>query len=174
MKRLFIVLVVLAALAAPLAAQARLVPRPKLAPAASYVAQRPVKVMCETSQREWRRYTRRGTLAFFNPRTPNRVYLSPYICTRLLWILAGRSVDGFEYVLAIHALVHEGVHALGVRDEGETDCQALTLGADVAQRFFGLAAEEVAFFEEVARQIHDDAPPPYNVACAAPPPPATA
>ena len=165
MKRLLLVLVVLSALAAPLAAQARLVPRPQLAPAASYVAQRPITVMCETTQREWRRYTRRGTLAFFNPRTPNRVYLSPYICTQLLLIVRGVEVDQFDYVLAIHALVHEGVHALGVRDEGETDCRALALNADVAVRFFGLVGEEVPFFQELARQIHDEAPPPYNVAC---------
>ena len=169
MKRLLVVLVLLAALAAPLVAQARLVPRPELAPAASYVAQRPITVMCETAQREWRRYTRRGTLAFFNPRTPNRVYLSPYICTQLLRIVRGNEVEEFDYVLSIHALVHEGIHALGVRDEGETDCRALTLGADVAQRFFGLLPEEVPFFQQLAQEIHDTAPPPYNVACAATP-----
>lgn len=108
----------------------------KLEPAASFVAGKPVKVWCATSQYDWLQYGAKGGEQGLTTPGSSEVKIAPDVCRYLR--AAKVNPDGFGASLLV--LVHESIHARGERDEGITDCSAVHEMPRVAVRFFRVKA----------------------------------
>ena len=132
-------------------------PLPTLDAVASAVAGKPVSVWCETRWADWIHVgdSIQDDWSFVNgftvPSDPT-IYLNPAICETLHAVLGREDVGLYHASLAIHVLVHEGVHQRGSSDEGVTDCTALSLFKDVAIRWFGFTATEDEAYTTTARR----------------------
>lgn len=148
-----LVAVVLAglALAASPAAVAANQPHPTLDLIASEVGGPGKTVWCENDDAAWQAAPHwqpglAGYVVFWSGDqgqswTPESVaYLSPAVCLTLHAGLGGgyQAIPVGQLGRAILVLVHESVHLSGIRDEGETDCEALRWVEAVAVRHFGV------------------------------------
>lgn len=104
----------------------------KLEPAASFVAGKPVKVWCATSQYQWQQYG--GDSEEYGLTRPGsgEVKLAPDVCR----YLKAKVVTPSGFGASLLVLTHEAIHARGEPDEGVTDCAAVHEMPRVAVRFF--------------------------------------
>jgi hypothetical protein len=105
---------------------------PKLEPAASYVAGKPVSVYC--GKLPSRGVVDGDGLAVIGG---DRIYISSFGC----YLLEHRAADpGFDLNDAVAhyllTLAHEAIHTTGEADESVTDCTALKYLPGMATRFF--------------------------------------
>jgi hypothetical protein len=120
---------------------------PRVAPAASVVAQKPVTVWCADSAYTWNQFLD-ATYGNHNPARGSTApgsseeQLSPGVCTALAKAAASklRVVPTATLGVSILTLVHESIHARGERDEGVTDCAASHEMPRVAVKFFHVRA----------------------------------
>lgn len=139
------------ALISPTTAEAGNVPHPKLDEIASEIAGPGKTVWCEADEGEWRAMPawQSGSLGFVRfwsydggqTWAPESVaYVAPLVCHTLHAALN----RGYEaaptrtLALSLLVLLHESVHLGGVKDEAETDCEALRRVEDVAVRHFAV------------------------------------
>jgi len=118
---------------------------PRLAPAASFVAGKPVKVWCASSQYNWEQFlaaTGRAGIEANGSAIPgsSEIKLSPTVCQNLRLQLAGKPVRYIALGPSILGLVHEAIHDRGESNEGVTDCAAVHEMPRVAVRFFHVKA----------------------------------
>ena len=106
-----------------------------LAPAASFVAGKPVTVYCANSEYDWQQYGGTGSEHGLAVPGSSVIKLDPDVC-RLL--RATTIKDGFGASLLV--LVHESIHARGEKEEGVTDCSAVHEMPRVAVKFFHVKA----------------------------------
>jgi hypothetical protein len=104
---------------------------------AARIAGRPVRVVCDEAYA----FTGVGSDAAgvaFIPRA--LAYLEPSVCRSLYRITFERKLGPRDdAAFAITVLAHEAVHLRGVRNEAETECQALQVGIALGERL-GLGA----------------------------------
>lgn len=136
-----LVLLALAVASVAMAAPANNLPSANLDAVATAVAGKPVAVWCEASDADW--HAAMGGLGYHGYEVAGLtwidrpvVYVSPTVCYTLHAALRGDTSAGeFWLGLAMLTLVHEAVHQRGIRDEAVTECLAMKLIPDVAQRF---------------------------------------
>lgn len=112
-----------------------------LEPAASFVAGKPVKVWCATSQYDWLRFlTATGRTEANGSAVPGsaELKLSPVVCQNLRLKLARKAVRAAVLGPSLLTLVHESIHDRGTVDEGQTDCNAVHEMPRVAVKFFNV------------------------------------
>lgn len=131
----------------------------RLEPAASYVAGKPVTVLCGTDATGWRalqdEYLRRadGTIdqaLGFAAVPGNVIYLSPQTCLSLEGHDRGVEAPFVRFSIALRVLVHEAIHSRGELDEAVTDCLAFRQMAAIGIRFFGYRARSKALHDMMA------------------------
>lgn len=107
-----------------------------LAPAASFVAGKPITVYCANSAYDWQQYG--ATTHEFGLAVPgsSEIKLAPDVCRYLRATIV--NPNGFGSSLLV--LVHESIHARGEKDEGVTDCAAVHEMPRVAVKFFRVKA----------------------------------
>lgn len=137
--------VLVSATTAGAAAPAGFSSSPRLAPAASFVAGKPVAVYCANTEYDWKQFletTGRTGSDANGSAVPgsSEVKLSPSLCTNLRLQLAGKTVRNVALGPSILALVHESIHDRGEANEGATDCAAVHEMARVAVKFFHVKA----------------------------------
>jgi hypothetical protein len=118
---------------------------PRLAPVASFVAGKPMTVLCANSNAEWRTYLDDNG---YTGRTANGATVvgtsvslfSPIVCSSLILKLRGKTVANNLFGPSLLGLTHEAIHARGTFDEGKTDCAAVHEMPRVAVKFFGVTA----------------------------------
>lgn len=105
---------------------------PKLAPAASFVAKKPITVLCANTLADWQHYGR--TSQEFGAAIPgdNVIKLAPSVCK----FLVAKIIDYDGFGASLLVLVHESIHARGESDEGITDCAAVHEMPRVAVKYF--------------------------------------
>jgi hypothetical protein len=72
-------------------------------------------------------------LGFWTPWMPRWLELSPDTCTDLQGLIDSRKPNG-RRAQALTTLIHEAVHAHGIRNEAKTNCVAVQLVPFFAQR----------------------------------------
>lgn len=135
---------------------------PRLALAASFVAGKPVTVMCANTQYDWQQYG--GTSNEFGLATPgdNVIKLAPDVCRFLLAKIV--TPNGFGSSLLV--LTHEAIHARGESDEGVTDCAAVHEMPRVAVKFFRVkAGKQLRAVMANAWYYRKGEPPTYRTGC---------
>lgn len=166
-------MLVMAALlaASAVAAPAGFVRAPKLEPAASSVAGKPVRVWCATSTGRWQDASRaHGGLSdaagYVESIGARDAYLSPQTCGLLHAYLNKRNVDEYDYAYRLLVLAHEAEHLRGISDESEADCSALRAMPTMIRRFFkprvGFMVHDLMAY---AWDLHDRRPPAYTRLC---------
>jgi hypothetical protein len=99
---------------------------------AARIAGRPVRVVCDESYA----FTGVGSDAAgvaFIPR--GLAYLEPSVCRSLYRITFEQKLGARDdAAFAVTVLAHEAVHLRGVRNEAETECQALQVGVGLGER----------------------------------------
>ncbi len=126
------VLGLLLAMAFVSTAHASNVVQPSLDAAASRIAGKPVTVHCENDAAQWAAMVAdshpgidpRRISGFTRMISTTIIYIDPRSCAA---VSSPESVLSFELAYGFLTLAHEAVHQSGVRDETETDCQALAL-----------------------------------------------
>lgn len=165
-----VVLVVALALASAASADPAVFNRSgKLEPAASFVAGKPVQVMCAATWSDWRAWIEENGRGEANGTAlvgGDAMHLSPDTCRFLRDRQRGRTVDLFAMGGTILVLTHESIHLRGERDEGVTDCSASHEMVAVAQRFFGFKdrVKLRALMAKVAKYRSREAPQ-YRTVC---------
>jgi hypothetical protein len=152
---------------------------PRITQIASEVAGRSVDVFCEV-QDDWAvdpiqvvapdawGYTR------FDPHTGQPLYaaLEPRTCGYLLLLIQDPNersgLHGREGYLgearALLSLLHEANHLRGLRSESAAECRALGLVPTFA-RELGADARHVAKLVKLARRVHGNLSPEYQIGC---------
>lgn len=113
----------------------------KLEPAASFVAGKPVKVWCATSQYDWLQFLKAtGRTEANGSAIPgsSELKLSPVVCQNLRLKLARKSVRVSALGPSLLTIVHEAIHDRGSVEEGQTDCSAVHEMPKVAVKFFAV------------------------------------
>lgn len=146
-----------------------------LEPAASYVAQKPVRVYCAPTDLDLREY---ASSAYGVPPDfelgfavvgSGTIYLGQSVCWPLRDHLARRHVATSEFAAALLTLVHESIHARGSRDEGVTECDALHEMPRVAVRFFKVKpGRQLRALMAEAWASYDGMQPEYQTVCGPP------
>lgn len=97
---------------------------PRLDTAATFIAHKPVQVMCADSEWTWL-HSPAGFQPEFGFAYPGEdvIYLRPVVCKNLLVLPKNRKNYGFGS--SVYVLAHEAVHARGEVDEGKTACAAI-------------------------------------------------
>lgn len=108
---------------------------PRLAPAASFVAGKPIAVYCAKTQYDWQQYGATSREKGLAVPGSSEIKLAPDVCR---YLRAPKVQDGFAGSLLV--LVHEAIHARGTKDEGVTDCAAVHEMPRVAVKFFSVKA----------------------------------
>jgi hypothetical protein len=152
---------------------------PRVTEIASEVAGRPVDVFCEVHE-DWIAdpvqavapdawgYTR------FDRVTGQPLYaaLEPRTCGYLLLLIQDpnersrlHGPEGYQgEARALLSLLHEGNHLRGVRSESGAECRALVLVPSVA-RSLGADRTHVAKLVRLARRVHENLSPEYQIGC---------
>lgn len=73
------------------------------------------------------------TMAFWDPKTPRTLHLSPGICKLLDDAVSLTSVSAAR-AYALTTVTHEALHALGVKNEAQTDCYAVQMVPTLAKQ----------------------------------------
>ncbi|MBA2724816.1 MAG: hypothetical protein H0U53_02400 [Actinobacteria bacterium] len=175
MKRFFLLLVVIAHVALLLSTQADARNRPNagLNEIASAVADRNIQVWCEDSNAGWKNLTpwnadpKFSVFGFFDPSKASRVFLAPAICLPLHKALTHGylKVDVARFSFAILTLIHEAVHASGVKSEAKANCAALYLMPAVLKAVFNMPTNHKTTVMKAARIIESDLPVEYRSGC---------
>lgn len=141
---------------------------PRLAPAASFAAQKPVTVWCANDGYAWAQFVGHYDVLENGRAVPgsNEMWLSGDVCGYLTKRLAKKPVPLFSIAASMLVLTHESFHLRGLTDEGQTDCQAARYVPNVASRFFGYTTHKQR--HGVAGQVaayrgHETAP--YRTIC---------
>jgi hypothetical protein len=144
-------------------------PSPRLAPAASFVAGKPVVVLCAASDADWTKYLHGLGATDANGATvpgSSETRLSAIVCRYLAWRLGGKTPSLFPLAAAVETLTHESIHARGEVDEGKTDCAAMHEMVAVSRRFFGVTSRKtLRSLMAFAWQFHARQSPPYKTVC---------
>lgn len=142
----------------------RLVASPRLASLASWLAGRPLRVICATSERAWERLSKRLGVreqAWGVARLDgSRIWLAPDACAA--FVEAAGVAFPLQAEETMFVLAHEVAHTLGVEGETAADCFAVAWAATLARRagLDGRAARSAAL------ALHGAAPLRYRrVAC---------
>lgn len=166
-------MVLVALVLVPDASAARFVKSSVLAPAASFVAGKPVTVYCATSLAGWNRFVAAATdttdvIGLAMPGT-STMRLSPLVCQVLgLFGNGGKTPPTAEEGLAdaIETVTHEAIHLRGESDEGITDCDAMHEMPRVAVRFFHVASGiRLRTLMAAAWVYHRSKSAPYKTVC---------
>lgn len=76
-----------------------------------------------------------STLGFYNPTMPHWVDLSPTVCRGIETLLYHRPLHANRIVAdAVDTVTHEMIHAIGIRDEAQTECYAMQVSLLMALR----------------------------------------
>ncbi len=171
MTLLIVVMGLLAVSAAQASAPSGFYEARVLEPAASFVAGKPATVWCALTRADynvWREAQGAGgrdSGAFTYFGQPES-WMSTGLCQVLRQRLRGVRVDIYELAGAASALVHESIHMRGVRDEGETECQAMHELPRVAVKFFGFKpGKQLRALMAEAWAYHRTLPPAYQTVC---------
>jgi hypothetical protein len=122
---------------------------------ATRIAGRPVRVVCDEAYA----FTGVGSDAAgvaFIPRA--LAYLEPSVCRSLYRIAIERKLGSRDdAAFAITVLAHEAVHLRGVRNEAETECQALLVGVGLGERLgLGAGTAQALMHFQRDRDLSDD------------------
>jgi hypothetical protein len=116
---------------------------PRLAPAASFVAGKPVTVWCADTQYDWNGYLdsvygNHDTVSGSTYPGSSDERLSPEVCATLTPAAKATKpvAPTARLGAAILVVTHESIHARGEADEGVTDCAAFHEMPRVAVKFF--------------------------------------
>lgn len=166
-----VVLVTLALVASATAAPSGFKEAPKLEPAAKFVAGKPVKVWCATTQAVWRAAVGTATgevdAAGYAHVATGEMYLPPIGCASLHAWLNRRRVEDYTFAVALLVIAHEATHLRGATDEGATDCAALSKLPTVIRKFFPVKghATTVATLMAYAHDAHERESSEYQGNC---------
>lgn len=168
--RLVAFIVLATALASPAAAAPDgFYASPRLAPAASFVAGKPVKVWCAKTEDVWRETMDANGGGEANGLAvvgSDEMRLSPVICLSLQMKLGGRIVPLNSFAPSLLGLVHEAIHDRGSFDEGKTDCAAVHEMPRVAVKFFKVKpGKQLRAVMAAAWTYRDRLTPPYRTVC---------
>jgi hypothetical protein len=129
-------------------AQAANAPNARLNAASTEVAGKPATVWCESDEAAWTALLNEFQVIGFTTGEPwgfavfqtSTAYLHPDVCLTLRAVInAGAPSDWLVHMSwALHAFLHESVHLRGIRDEGITDCIALSLHRRYAVSLLGI------------------------------------
>jgi hypothetical protein len=134
----------------------------RLAPAAAFVAGKPVTVLCAKTASDWQQQGGRADSYGLTFPGDNVVKLAPAVCRFLRATVV--NPDGFGASLLV--LVHESIHARGESDEGVTDCDAVHEMPRVAVKFFGVkAGKQLRAVMYNAWNLRGREPPQYRTVC---------
>lgn len=134
----------------------------RLEPAASWVAGKPVAVMCGQDASGWRSLQEEflrhddGTVdqaLGFAGAGSAVIYLSPQTCLSLEGHDRGIEAPFARFSTSLRVLTHEAIHARGETDEGVTDCLALRQMAAVGIKFFGFKSRSAALRSLMAEAV---------------------
>jgi hypothetical protein len=144
--RLLLTLVLLATFVST--ADAANAPDAKLTHASSEIAGKAVTVWCESDDAAWTALLGEFHVESINDREPwgfaliqsSAAYLSPNVCLTLRAVMESGAPSDWRVHLswALHAFLHESIHLRGIRDEGITDCIALSLHRRYAISLLGI------------------------------------
>jgi hypothetical protein len=90
------------------------------------------------------------TLGFWLSKQPRWLHLSAYTCTETQRLLDTGLPSG-RRAAALSTVLHEAVHAHGIRDEAQTNCYAVQL-VSVAAEKLRLTASRAAYLGNLARR----------------------
>lgn len=134
----------------------------RLAPAAAFVAGKPVTVLCAKTAFDWQQQGGRDDSYGLTFPGENVVKLAPSVCRYLR--AAPINPNGFGASLLV--LVHESIHARGSVDEGVTDCAAVHEMPRVAVKFFHVkAGKQLRAIMDNAWNLRDREPAQYRTVC---------
>jgi hypothetical protein len=143
-----------------------------LEPAASYVAGKPVTVLCANTFRDWWKATSEqfGSGNYANGYTTpgaSVIYLSAgFTCSLPTSAAAGKKVNVEAMATHVVTLVHEAIHARGEADEGVTECAAMHETPRVAVKFFHVkAGKQLRALMAAAWAVHNKKPTAYRAVC---------
>lgn len=110
-----------------------------LEPAASFVARKPVRVWCASTDAAWVKYAAEylPTHGLTYPGS-SVIRLDWTICTIMREQLRYANQPDASLAPSVETLTHEAIHARGEADEGVTDCAAVHEMARVAVVYFGV------------------------------------
>lgn len=103
-----------------------------------------------------------STLGFYSPLMPHWIHLSPTVCRGIETLLYHRPQYPNRIVAnAVDTVTHEMIHAIGIRNEAETECFAMQLTIVMALRL----GVPVNYSQQLARLTLDNYPlhPPQYV-----------
>ena len=103
----------------------------KLAPIASEIARRPVKVHCQSFLGELLDATNNSGHVYFGS---DKTDLKRYVCKDLRTFAKEHDVTSHDQVFALHTLAHEAWHLAGVTSEALAECYSMQTAALVAER----------------------------------------
>jgi hypothetical protein len=151
---------------------------PGLEQVASWVAGKPVTILCSKDAGTWAEYVEglgllpAGEYADGLARPDlATLYLPASTCMFLTDRLAGYPWPEQTIATALLALLHESEHLAGVSDESAADCNALRLFPVIAIRWFHYASRPRAKHRQLhdlvyyAWQRHGNRPAQYRVLC---------
>lgn len=152
------------------AAAAGFVKSSVLAPAASFVAGKPVTVLCAGSDSAWDAYkvAAYGANDGGNGSTvagSSTIRLSYLVCESIRLHLQGRVVPLKTLGPTIEVLTHESIHARGVSDEGVADCDAIRQMPNVATTFLHFTTKTLALLMTAARAWRNTEAAAYRTVC---------
>lgn len=118
----------------------------RLTPAASFVAGKPVKVYCASTQAAINA-TVSSTATSVLGATPviggDQIYLAPIVCAYLnAWLNGKRIANLYGVAGALETIAHEAELAAGVNDETTATCLGLKAMPQMVMRFFPLRKRE--------------------------------
>lgn len=135
---------------------------PRLAPAASFVAGKPVTVLCANTQYDWQTYGGQADQYGLAIPGDNVVNLAPGVCRFLL----AKTVNPNGLGSSLLVLTHEAIHARGESDEGVTDCAAVHEMPRVAVKFFRVKpGKQLRAVMANAWDYRRREPAPYRTTC---------
>lgn len=147
--------------AAVIAAPPGFFPAPKLQPAASSVAGKPVKVWCAKNGAIWHAVASPDATGYVPIVGGHEMWLSNLACANLHAWLNGKNPPNSEAVAgSMLTLGHEAEHLRGERDEAMTDCAALRAMPAMVRKFFPLKGRiSMHDLMALAWDYHDRYPP---------------
>lgn len=170
--------VLLVGLAVVQAAPAEVAPRgfvvqPVLSARAAFIAGKPVRVYCTSSDTAWQAFLAsvNDTLADAGGVTlqpgDSATYLSPDICGALIGRTAKKPVILGVLGASLQVLAHEGFHMRGISDEGITDCDAYRMLPKFLVARWGFRHGSRAFGQVMAgvRADRAELPAQYRTVC---------
>jgi hypothetical protein len=141
-----------------------------LEPAAAYVAKKPVKVWCATSDQAWHNFmvstygSDDGANGSSVPGS-SELKLSNLVCSTLNRARQLPLSPDITTAASVEVLTHESIHLRGEKDEGITDCNAMHEMAGVASRFYHFRYARLRALMAFAWKWHATVPADLRSVC---------